>query len=203
MTHDNLMRLGKAYAEGLAKGLSSTELESKKDELISKSNVCEILADIYPTDGETIVEVKNIDKAYEAVLNLPTSVDARLMQDECKIDASSDLISRQDAIDAIGEIFDILWAKVHKAGAEIPNSHMIPNSQWFDGMAEAIGIIRNMPSAEPERKTGKWVALDRDKGGYTLTYECSECGSLIMRAMVVREMDYEYCPYCGSKLEDE
>lgn len=38
---------------------------------ISKSSVCEILADIYPTDGERVVLVKEIDKAYEEILQLP------------------------------------------------------------------------------------------------------------------------------------
>lgn len=40
-------------------------------ETISKSAVCEILADMYPTDGEKIVDVKQIDKAYEAIQQLP------------------------------------------------------------------------------------------------------------------------------------
>lgn len=41
------------------------------DDVISKSSVCEILADIYPTDGEKVVAVKEIDKAYEAIQQLP------------------------------------------------------------------------------------------------------------------------------------
>ena len=42
-------------------------------DLISKTSVCEILADIYPTDGEKVVDVKKIDKAYEAVQNLSSA----------------------------------------------------------------------------------------------------------------------------------
>ena len=42
-----------------------------KDDLISKTSVCEIIADIYPTDGEKVVAVKEIDKAYEAIQQLP------------------------------------------------------------------------------------------------------------------------------------
>ena len=42
-------------------------------ETISKASVCEILADIYPTDGEKVVAVKEIDKAYEAIQQLPSS----------------------------------------------------------------------------------------------------------------------------------
>lgn len=41
------------------------------NDLISKASVCEILSDIYPMDGERVVEVEKIDKAYDAVLGLP------------------------------------------------------------------------------------------------------------------------------------
>ena len=40
---------------------------------ISKSSVCEILADIYPTDGEKVVEVHRLDEAYDRVLQLPSA----------------------------------------------------------------------------------------------------------------------------------
>ena len=42
-------------------------------ETISKASVCEILADIYPIDGEKVVAVKEIDKAYEAIQQLPSA----------------------------------------------------------------------------------------------------------------------------------
>lgn len=41
-------------------------------ETISKASVCEILSDIYPTDGEKVVTVKEVDKAYEAIQQLPS-----------------------------------------------------------------------------------------------------------------------------------
>lgn len=42
------------------------------DEAISKASVCEILADIYPTDGEKVVSVERIDEAYDKIIKLPT-----------------------------------------------------------------------------------------------------------------------------------
>ena len=42
------------------------------DEAISKASVCEILADMYPTDGEKVVSVKSIDEAYDKIIKLPT-----------------------------------------------------------------------------------------------------------------------------------
>ena len=46
---------------------------NKMNEAISKASVCEILADIYPTDGEKVVAVEEIDKAYEAIQQLPSA----------------------------------------------------------------------------------------------------------------------------------
>ena len=42
-------------------------------ETISRASVCEILSDIYLTDGEKIVSIKEVDKAYNAVLALPSA----------------------------------------------------------------------------------------------------------------------------------
>lgn len=47
--------------------------ETNACDLISKASVCEILADIYPTDGEKVVAVKEVDKAYEAIQQLPSA----------------------------------------------------------------------------------------------------------------------------------
>lgn len=54
-------------------------------ETISKASVCDILADIYPTDGEKVVAVKEIDKAYEAIQQLP-SVHPKLPENWWKTD---------------------------------------------------------------------------------------------------------------------
>ena len=54
-------------------------------ETISKSAVCEIIADIYPTDGEKVVDVKRIDKAYEAIQQLPSAQPEPLTDQEQRI----------------------------------------------------------------------------------------------------------------------
>ena len=40
------------------------------NDYISKSSVCEILSDLYPMDGEKVVPVKEINKAYEKIIQL-------------------------------------------------------------------------------------------------------------------------------------
>ena len=44
MTHENLMRPAKAYAEGFAEGLNSTELDRKNDELINCQDAMDEIA---------------------------------------------------------------------------------------------------------------------------------------------------------------
>ena len=53
-------------------------------------------------------------------------------------------------------------------------------------------VISEMPSAQPERKTGKWIY----NPGYALEWICSECDSSSMDRT-------DYCPMCGTKMEVE
>lgn len=56
---------------------------------------------------------------------------------------------------------------------------------------EIMDFFDNAPTIE-ERKTGKWER----KSFYDSTPVCPECGIEV-------RWDYEYCPYCGTKLEGE
>ena len=42
------------------------------NDLISKADVCEILADVFPTDGEKVVCVEEIENAYQEIIALPS-----------------------------------------------------------------------------------------------------------------------------------
>ena len=93
----------------------------------------------------------------------------------------SDLISRQDAIDAI-------------------------ENTSFDDYGDYMMVrelIEDLPSAEP--KTGKWVSEKRrykSEDGNDYTYfisHCSECG-------VRRRIGWQgvaFCPNCGARMETE
>lgn len=84
----------------------------------------------------------------------------------------SDLINRQDAINAIKDLPD----------AE--NGY----SDTYD-KACIIGVLEELPFAE--RKTGKWI-YHPDWSFFP--YECSECGSTF-------EYGLDFCGNCGSKME--
>ena len=74
-----------------------------------------------------------------------------------------------------------IWKNPYKA--------YIPN--W------CINTIRDLPSAQPERKTGKWIEHNPHKFGLGIVFECSECGEEIECE------EYNYCPNCGADMREE
>ena len=96
----------------------------------------------------------------------------------------SDLIYRQDAIDALGEEPEVWYSD-----DDIGNGM---RTQWGCDR-EAIEAL---PSAE---RNGKWI--DRSEGGrikypWYESYECNQCGHEGCGA-------WEYCPRCGARMVSE
>lgn len=99
----------------------------------------------------------------------------------------NDLISREEAIDAIYE-------------------HEFSN--WCD-KDEVSTVLNDLPSAKPERKHGKWIKhakgfwtfvnANGERDGWLPDYECSECGSRGHDMICV----YNFCPMCGAEMEME
>ena len=94
-----------------------------------------------------------------------------------------DLISRQAAIDAVHEEFDdcLVWDESGKRTAD-----------------EFEIIINRLPSAQPERKRGKWLADNRPGGGFWVC-SCCKFPSEAFAADVL----YKYCPNCGADMRGE
>lgn len=90
-----------------------------------------------------------------------------------------DLISRQAALDAIGEIHPL------------------------DYNAQAIAEkIKELPSAQPERKKGKWGTFPHhvyDDGAVLYGHACSECKRLVLYSCDEKN-SYSFCPYCGADM---
>lgn len=88
---------------------------------------------------------------------------------------SNDCISRQAAI-----------ATAVRAAVDW---HKLANPQY--SIAYCIGeAMRQLPSAEPERKTGHWIEHYGDS-------KCSECG------YILKIYDTNYCPNCGARMDGE
>lgn len=54
-----------------------------------------------------------------------------------------------------------------------------------------------------ESKHGHWIPVDRDCRDYTDEYDCSVCEGTVRLAYFTTYCDYEYCPWCGSKMDEE
>ena len=106
-----------------------------------------------------------------------------------------DLISRQAAIEAI-------------------NSHFGFNIEEEYGSA-VQEVINGLPSAQPERKKGRWIPVDSYSafGGDEATwmahgnpvafYYCSECKEQAYAGEDGESLLTDYCPNCGADMRDE
>lgn len=169
------------------------------------------------------MEMKNLaDAEQEAVLvaidamsepsKLKKPCDSLLTEDpeadkehERKLEPSGDLISREDAIEAVA---NAIW--------HYPNECYY-NLNDFD-MAEALAkdALKALPSAEAEGSLkaikrqidehwylapsaeavqGEWghMIVDGDGGSHWYEYECSHCGEIVLRP-------YNFCPNCGTEM---
>ena len=94
-----------------------------------------------------------------------------------------DTIYRQDAIDAVNELTKWYYETFHEK------------------RPTAIAVIyklMDLPSAEPERKTGKWVNNIND------IPICNQCGYMTPYDRAIDDYEYgNYCPNCGASMEVE
>ena len=107
-------------------------------------------------------------------------------------EVGTDLISRQAAIDALKNDMASL-------------DHIIKGTSAYDVRLDVyvsqrnqvnydIDTINNLPAAQPEQRTGKWI-LDRS-GAYC----CSECLEPCAGYVMMKPRD-KFCKMCGAKME--
>ena len=67
-------------------------------------------------------------------------------------------------------------------------------------------LIEDAPSAQPERKTGKWKGYNTDKEGWKRTdgspvfMTCSECFGAVLNN---GSAHWNFCPSCGADMRGE
>ena len=84
-----------------------------------------------------------------------------------------DLISRQAAIDVADAVWSVTGDK---------------------NVAKVWDQIKDLPSAQPERKTGKWIYNS------PVTMKCDQCG------FVIKDWDwhrFKFCPNCDCDMRGE
>ena len=102
---------------------------------------------------------------------------------------SGDCISRQQAIDALRK------TQTYKMFAG--------DDMLLIDQAEAQTELMMLPSAQPERKTGRWIPCPQN-ASWLYVYKCSECGGYLQISDVDgnRRITAKYCSYCGAKMKE-
>ena len=194
-----------------------------------------ILEEFKVIDDWTIVHLPPmedaVDKAIEALRDVINCVKcehyteretATGINGECKMDTAhrGDLISRQDALDALGEEPPVWyegedeiaernqWRRDKAAIESLPSAETSTNTSTntsTDLIRRQAAIeccsclhpedcwaeIKALPSAEP--KTGKWIKSHVEDLGLITTYICSEC-------RMQSSSTYNFCPNCGARM---
>lgn len=60
-------------------------------------------------------------------------------------------------------------------------------------------MLEQLPSAQPERKTGRWIPVTNGRGGQ----ECNQCHDYAPSYQSGAEYLSNFCPNCGAKMEVE
>ena len=99
----------------------------------------------------------------------------------------NDLIYREMAIEALARMMPHSYTPdgSHPADEEIFRAQEV--------FADCIEELEILPSAQPERKRGKWIPFDIP------WYRCSECGAERENTVF---MEY-FCPNCGADMREE
>ena len=97
-----------------------------------------------------------------------------------------DLISRQAAVDALGEK-PLVWD-------DLNDFDLGKAVQWSDD----VDAIKALPPAQPKRIKGKWKRTKANRG-YNAEWTCSNCGYTVYAEFC----NYNYCSSCGSDMRGE
>ena len=136
------------------------------------------------TREDAIFYIKELQKTYASMdKKVAEAVDMAIEALKAKTDG--DLISRQDAIDALAKEMPSLTTP--DGSGEFDHDIQITDEAFVDCMQ----IINELQSAEP--KTGRWIWDDK---GY---FYCGRCG----KKPDDQTRTTDYCPNCGADMRGE
>jgi hypothetical protein len=119
-----------------------------------------------------------------------TNKDSLDLQSTCN-QLATDTINRQAAIEALTENKEMINAVLDSLTLDYNTRRY--QEQRRGQINEDIETIKELPSAQPERKKGKWI---RESLVTNYPYKCSACIKYT-RAM------YDFCPNCGADMREE
>ena len=105
-----------------------------------------------------------------------------------------DTIDRQAAIDAF------LTELTERERKNLLHTWSTVEVKYF-----VVDMLEKLPSAQPERKKGKWIAQEDELGEYASgCFECSNCHEVFwVESGTPQDNEYNYCPNCGADMRGE
>lgn len=76
------------------------------------------------------------------------------------------------------------------------------SDDYVAGVCHSINAVDRMPTTD-QVKHGHWIPVHANSMGYAEAYMCSCCEKRVYLAFYDTECDYEYCPHCGAKMDEE
>ena len=73
------------------------------------------------------------------------------------------------------------------------------DGRFYKGLLVANHVILHLPSAQPERKRGRW--LPDNNCYYETRYICSECKLPFHVETIMMKPAWRFCPNCGARME--
>ena len=98
----------------------------------------------------------------------------------------NDLISRQAAIDAF------LTELTKRERKNLLHTWSTVEVKYF-----VVDMLEKLPSAQPERKTGRWIERWHENKHVIGDMACSVCGAQMLLTYP------RFCPYCGAEMRGE
>lgn len=148
----------------------------KKEDLISRQAAIKLAIDLDCESRGIIKESKcrEIEDRYNMI---PAAQLAQDLHNSC-----TDTISRDAALDAIRK-YDFFFPQyVERFVTELRDAMK----------SDLVNDIKNLPSAQPQRRKGNWVCIDG------INYECDQCGCVLEDW--IQGAFYNYCPNCGARM---
>lgn len=113
----------------------------------------------------------------------------------------SDLIDRQAAIDMVRDVCDAIMSGCDSYYDPETGDEVYKDILEVDAILKCNKDIRialiNLPSAEPERKKGKWIGKEQFANSPEFySWQCSVCGCVLEDPTL--DKPYPFCPNCGS-----
>ena len=156
-------------------------------DLIDRQDAIEALGEEPPVwyDGDDEIAERNQWRRDKAAIE---AVPPACNESKQQATDSSDCISRQDAIDVLDDEAELLRRVSNDT--DIVGAERI-KYRWGLGLLEScISDMKELPSAESERKKGKWI------DSKDVSWMCSECGKWL--DVLQGDVKMNFCPNCGS-----